>query len=201
MNFFSQFQSCPTDERWSYLKRVLRYIKGSLDIGLEYRADSKAPLLEVFADADWDNDPADRRSVSGCLFKVAGCCVGWMTRKQQVVSLSSTEAELNALCAAACFEIWLVRLLKDLGKEAKLPVFFYEDNQSTIRIAEDSKNHGRLKHVDVKYHFLRDLVKDGRIRIRYISTADQVADMMTKGLPATALRRHRSKAGLVSCCD
>lgn len=102
---------------------------------------------------------------------------------------------------AACFEIWLVQLLKDLGKNIELQVCFYEDNQSTIRIAEDSKNHGRLKHVDVKYHFLRDLVKDGRIRIQYISTTDQMADMMTKGLPVTALRRHRTNAGLVSCCD
>ncbi|XP_062712150.1 uncharacterized protein LOC134289741 [Aedes albopictus] len=122
VNFFSLEIGCPTDEHWSYLKRVLRYIKGTLDIGLEYRADSEVPLIQVFADADWANDPVDRRTVSGCLFKVAGCCVTWITRKQQVVSLSSTEAELNALCAAACFEIWLVRLLKDLGKDAELPV-------------------------------------------------------------------------------
>lgn len=90
-----------------------------------------------------------------------------MMRKQQVVLLSSTKTELNALCAVDCFEIWLVRLLKCLGKEAEPPVFFYEDNQSTIRIAEDSKNHGRLKNVDVKNPLLRDLVEDSRIRIRY----------------------------------
>lgn len=117
-----------------------------------------------------------------------------------MVSLSSTEAELNALCAAACYEIWLIRLLDDLGVIVKLPVHFFEDNQSTIRIAEDCKNHGRLKHVDVKFHFLRDLVKSGRIGIRYISSMDQPADMMTKSLPVAALRRHRANVGLVSCC-
>lgn len=152
-----------------YLKRVLRYVKGTLDVGLMYRADSKAPLIEVFSDANWTNDPVDRRSVSGGLFKVAGCTIGWITRKQQVVSLSRTKAEMNALCAAACFEVWLIRLLDKWRVVAELPVSFFEDSQSTMRIAEDCKNHGRLKHVDVKFKFLRDLVKEGRTSNHYIS--------------------------------
>lgn len=201
VNFLSQFQSCPNSEHWAHLKRVLRYVRGSLDMCLVYRVNEKAPTLEVFTDADWANDVTDRRSISGAVFKVFGCTVGWTTRKQNTVSLSSTEAELNALCNAAWHEMWLVRLLKDIGCNIELPITFHEDNQSTIRIAEESKDFGRLKHVDVKLHFLRDLVKQKKIRWQYLRSEDQVADIMTKGLPAGAFRRHRTGLGLVNCSD
>lgn len=101
--------------------------------------------MEVFSDADWANDVSDWRSVSGAVFKVFGCTVCWITRKQQTVSLSSTEAELAALCVAACHEQWLVRLLRDLGYDPGEPIVFYEDNQSTMRIAEESKLIGRIE--------------------------------------------------------
>ncbi|XP_062704135.1 uncharacterized protein LOC134286526 [Aedes albopictus] len=115
VNYYSQYQSCPTDDHWIHLKRILRYIRGTLDLCLVYQADNAAATLEVFTDADWANDTSDRRSISGCIFKVLGCTVGWITRKQKTISLSSTEAELNALCNAACHQMWMVRLLKDLG--------------------------------------------------------------------------------------
>lgn len=196
VNHFSQFQSCPSDDHWKHLKRILRYIRGTLDMCLVYQADDTAAALEVFTDADWANDTSDRRSISGCVFKVLGCTVGWITRKQKTVSLSSTEAELNALCVAACHQMWMVRLLNDLGCEPVEPTVFYEDNQSTIRIAENSKEFGRLKHVDVKLHFLKDLVHNGRIRLEYLRSENQPADIMTKGLPVGAFRRHRMDIGL-----
>lgn len=96
-------------------------------------------MLMVYCDADWANDLVDRRSVTGCVFKLFGCTVSWITRKQQTVSLSSTEAELSALCTAACHAIWMIRLLGDLGKKPEAAVQVFEDNQSTIRIAEDSE--------------------------------------------------------------
>lgn len=199
VNFYSQFQSCPSDEHWAHLKRILRYVKGSLDFGLVFRADKAAPLLEVFSDADWANDSSDRRSVSGGVFKVFGCTVSWLTRKQQTVALSSTEAELSALCTVTCHEMWLNRLLYDLGYSSKEPICVYEDNQSAMRIAEESKDFGRVKHIDVKFHFLRDLIRDGCIVLKYLPSADQPADMMTKGLPVAAFRRHRTGIGLVDC--
>lgn len=197
VNYFSQYQSCPTDAHWVHLKRILRYIKGTLDLCLVYKADEAAAVLEVYSDADWANDTSDRRSISGCLFKVLGCTIGWITRKQKTVSLSSTEAELNALCNAACHQMWLIRLLKDLGLDSDEPTTFFEDNQSTIRIAESSKDFGRLKHVDVKLQFLKDLVREGRIRLEYLRSEDQTADIMTKGLPVGAFRRHRIGIGLI----
>lgn len=137
-NYFSQFQSCPTDEHWVHLKRMLRYIKGTLDVGLVsrlvYKLDEDAPLLEIYSDADWANDLVDRRSVTGGVFKMYGCTVGWVTRKQQTVALSSTEAELSALCTATCHAMWMVRVLQDLGRSLDGPIPVYEDNQSTIKI-------------------------------------------------------------------
>lgn len=139
VNYFSQFQSCPNEVHWVHLKRVLRNIKGSLDVGLIYQENADIQLLMVYCDADWANDLVDRRSVTGCVFKLFGCTVSWITRKQQTVSLSSTEAELSALCTAACHAIWMIRLLGDLGKKPEAAVQVFEDNQSTIRIAEDSE--------------------------------------------------------------
>lgn len=199
VNICSQFQSCPTELHWTYLKRVLRFIKGTLDVGLVFRKNPKAAVMEVFSDADWANDPVDRRSVSGGIFKIFGCTVAWITRKQQVVSLSSTEAELAALCVAACHEQWLIRLLRDMGYDPEEPITFYEDNQSSMRIAEESKDFGRLKHVDVKLHYLRDLIRQRKICLRYIPSADQQADMMTKSLPVAAFRRHCAGVGLANC--
>ncbi|KXJ78806.1 hypothetical protein RP20_CCG003504 [Aedes albopictus] len=147
-NYFSQFQACPTDEHWVHLRRVLRYVKGTLDLGLIYRGDADETLLAVYTDADWANDIVDRRSVSGAVFKVFGASVCWFARKQPTVSLSSTEAELVALCGAACHSQWLVRVLCDLGWSSKEPVRFYEDNQSTIKIVSNPKDSGRLKHID-----------------------------------------------------
>lgn len=198
VNFFSQYQSCPTDLHWAYLKRILRYVKGSLDVGLVYQRNPNAVAVEVYCDADWANDVADRRSVSGAIFKVFGCTSAWITRKQQTVSLSSTEAELAALCVAACHEQWLVRLIRDLGYDPGEPVVFFEDNQSSMRIAEESKDFGRLKHVDVKFHYLRDLVRQKKIVLQYITTVDQQADMMTKSLPVLAFRKHCAGVGLAN---
>lgn len=199
-NYFSQFQSCPTDEHWVHLKRILRYIKGTLDIGLVYQLNNDAPLLEVFCDADWANDLVDRRSVTGGVFKVYGSTVSWVTRKQQTVALSSTEAELSALCTTTCHAMWLVRVLQDLGRTTDGPIPVHEDNQSTIRIAEDERDCKRLKHVDTKFHFLRDLVLQGKIHISFVRSSEQQADVMTKGLPAATFKGLRSMIGLETCC-
>lgn len=198
VNYCSQFQSCPTEEHWAHLKRILRYVKGSLDFGLKFEADDAAPVLAAFCDADWANDVVDRRSVTGYVLKVFGCTAVWGTRKQQSVSLSSTEAELVALCAAVCEGLWLKRLIEELGYEIAAAVPYYEDNQSTIRIVREPKARSRLKHIDVKHQFVCDLVQQGQIELRYVSTEQQEADIMTKGLPAGQFRRLREKLNLTS---
>lgn len=200
VNYFSQHQVCPNEDHWVHLKRILRYVKETLDVGLIFKDDDQGAMLEVYSDADWANDVIDRRSVTGCIFKVYGCTVSWITRKQKTVSLSSTEAELSALCTAACHALWMIRVLHDLGQETTKPVVIHEDNQSTIRIAEDCRDHGRLKHVDTKHHFLKDLIQQGVLELKFVRSSEQQADIMTKGLPPVSFKHLRSLIGLGQCC-
>ncbi|KXJ72391.1 hypothetical protein RP20_CCG018186 [Aedes albopictus] len=196
VNYFSQFQGCPTEQHWTFLKRVLRYVKGTIDVGLEYQGKDSAPLLVAFCDADWANDVADRRSVSGYLFKVYGCTTIWATRKQRTVSLSSTEADMVALCEATCEGVWIVRLLKELGLQIKAPVPYFEDNQSAIRVMEEPRDRSKLKHIDVKHNFVKELVQNGSIELKYVPSERQEADILTKGLTPGPFRRLRSAIGL-----
>lgn len=198
VNYFAQFQSCPTEEHWVHLKRVLRYIRGTLDLGLIFKGNNEEPVMEAYCDADWANDPVDRRSLTGYVFRVYGCTVGWLTRKQPTVSLSSTEAELVALNVAVCHGIWMERLLRDLGTKLDGPVTYYEDNQSTMRVAEDERDVGRMKHIDVKYRFVREQIQRGGVVVRYKPTGEQLADIMTKGLPAGVFQKHRGCLGLAA---
>ncbi|KXJ70053.1 hypothetical protein RP20_CCG025001 [Aedes albopictus] len=197
VNYMSQYQSCPTETHWVHLKRILRYVKGTLNLALEFRGNDREAALSAFSDADWANDVNDRRSVTGYMFKIYGSTSVWLTRKQPTVSLSSTEAEFVALCTAACEGVWLVRLLADLGIKIGDPVVYYEDNQSCLRVAEEPRDSRRMKHVEVKYYFIRDLIKEGRIRLEYVPTEHQQADILTKGLPATTFVKLRKLLGLM----
>lgn len=196
VNYYSQFQSCPTDEHWGHLKRVLRYIRGTLDLGIQFEGDDNAPIIEAYSDADWGNDTTDRRSLTGYVFRVYGCTTSWITRKQSTVSLSSTEAELIALCMTVCHGIWVVRLLEDLGIKLQGPVIYHEDNQSAIRVVEEERDTGRLKHIDIKFRFVRDHIQRGLIQMKYVPTNLQPADIMTKGLPAKLFLQHRTALGM-----
>ncbi|XP_053691577.1 uncharacterized protein LOC128740091 [Sabethes cyaneus] len=198
VNYFSQFQSYPTEQHWVHLKIVLRYIQGTLDLELVYKGNDNVSVLEAYADADWANDTTDRKSLSGYVFRVFGSTVCWVTRKQSTISLSSTEAELVSLSTAVCHGTWLARLLGDVGIELSNPVTYFEDNQSTIRVAEDDRGVGRLKHIDVKHMFVRNEIQQGRVILQYVSTTEQLADVMTKGLPVAIFQKHRQNLGLMS---
>jgi hypothetical protein len=196
VNFFSRFQSAPTDIHWSHLKRVLRYLKGTINYGLVFRRRNGATPLLGYADADWGKNLQDRRSISGNIFQVYDGTVSWMTRKQNTVALSSTEAEYVSLSQAFCEAIWLRNLLEELGVQVDHPVPLYEDNQSCIRIAEEPCDHKRMKHVDIRYNFLREKIQDGHFKVLYVPTTEQAADIFTKGLSRGPFEALRSKIGL-----
>lgn len=196
VNYLSQFQCCATDEHWSHLKRVLRYIKATLNLHLIYVRDQRADILCGFADADWAGDINDRKSVSGHVFKVFGATVSWSTRKQKAVALSSTEAEYVSLSLASCEVIWLKEILIELNLPIDGPITLYEDNQSCISIVSDVRDHKRVKHIDIRYNHIRDLVSQNKIKIEFISSENQLADIMTKGLVAVTFIRLRELLGL-----
>lgn len=198
VNYFSGFQSCATDEHWCALKRVLRYIRGTVDLKLVFHRDSDNGVLNGFVDSDWAGDITDRKSVSGYVFKIYSSTVSWTTRKQTSVALSAAEAEYMALSIAVTEVIWLRLLLADLGVKINEPVVIREDNQACIRVAEEDKPMKRLKHVDVRYHFVRDEIQKGVVRLVYVATDDQIADVMTKGLAKVQFVKLRELLGLLA---
>lgn len=195
--YFSRFQGCFNETHFNHAKHVLRYIRGTIDLKLVYTKQKDAPTLVGFSDSDWGGDKNDGKSTSGYVFKLFGNTVSWASRKQVTVSLSSTEAEYVALTEAICECKWIRKLLSELNIHCTEPVVIYEDNQSCIRVADDQKSNKRMKHLDIKYHFIVEAIKGDEIQIQYKPTNEQLADIMTKGLGRNLFIEHRANLNLV----
>ncbi|KAH8267064.1 hypothetical protein KR044_009178, partial [Drosophila immigrans] len=127
----------------------------------------------------------DRRSTTGYLFKIfESCLISWNTMKQKSVAASSTEAEYMALFESAREALWLKSLINEIKLEINGPIDIFEDNQGCISIANNPTCHKRTKHIDIKYHFTREQIERKLICVKYISTDYQLADILTKPLPA-----------------
>ena len=197
----AKFSAQPAKHHWTAVKRVMRYLRGTTEMGLVF---SPQPTDECvgYSDADWGGDLDDRKSTSGYLFQVGGGAVSWRSKKQTCVALSTAEAEYIALAAAAQEALWLRQLTAEF-KMSDVPLeatTIHEDNQSTISMAKNPQFHGRTKHIAIKYHFIRDLVSDGVVELKYCPTKQMVADLLTKGLPRDQFSRLREMAG-IACYD
>ncbi|KMQ85156.1 polyprotein gag pol of ty1 copia retrotransposon [Lasius niger] len=192
-SFLSQFNSCYSEEHVKSAKRVLRYLKGTINECLFFKKPDKEetnPVINDYVDADWGNDVSDRRSYTGYAFKLGKNLVSWESRKQQCVALSSTEAEYIGLASGAKEGIYLRNLINELyGK--LVPVTLHNDNQSAQRLASHKIFHPRTKHIDVRHHYIREVTETGAIKLEYLSTNEMVADILTKPLhgPKTKLLR------------
>lgn len=197
-SFMSRFQNCYTNQHFSIAKRILRYVKETIDVKLVFNRDLTSNAIIGYTDADWAGDKYDRKSTSGYVFKVFGNTVSWLSKKQATVSLSSTEAEYIALCDGACEAIWLRNLIAEMGIVCNEPIVIYEDNQSCIKVAEEPREHKRMKHIDVKYNFIREAITNKYICVKYIQSTDQLADIMTKALGKTLFEKHRNGLNLLN---
>ncbi|EFN65994.1 Retrovirus-related Pol polyprotein from transposon TNT 1-94, partial [Camponotus floridanus] len=174
-----QYNNCFGANHWKAAKRVLRYLKGNIDVGLTFGSDSGS--IVGFADADWGNTE-DRRSFSGYIFMLNGGPVSWESRKQRTVALSTTEAEYMALTESSKEAIFLRRFLIELGSNDLSGIIIYCDNQSAMKLTENPVYHGRSKHIDIRHHFIREAIGRKEFHLKHISTEDQAADFLTKGL-------------------
>ena len=191
----AHFCAEPTNQHWTAVKRIFRYLKGTSEFGLLYSR--IATSCVGFSDADRGGSIDDRKSTSGYLFKIGGTAVSWRSNKQSCVALSTAEAEYVALAAAAQEAIWLQQLTCDiLGKPVE-EVEIFEDNQSAICLAINPQFHGRTKHIEIKYHFIQDQVEKDNIKLVYCRSEDMVADMLTKSLPSHQFIKLRQMAGIV----
>ena len=179
-----QFLHNPTEEHLTAVRRILRYVKGTINHGILFRKQSSFTplLLQVYCDADWAGDPNDRKSTTGFVILFNGSPISWCSKKQNAVSRSSTEAEYRSMADTTSELQWLKHLLTDLQIELSQVPTLYCDNISALALASNPVHHSKLKHVEVDVHFTRDKVKDGSITLQFISTREQLADLFTKGL-------------------
>ena len=170
----------PTKTDLNEVKRVLRYLKATKEKRLRLSNADKYGTIETFCDADWASDVIDRKSMSGVIIFFNGGPVHWFSRKQSLVTLSSTEAEYISLSEAGKEIKWFKMLLEDFNCQQTEPIIVNEDNQSCIRLASDEKSVNRSKHIDIKFHYIRDMVANNEIKLVYCPTEDMVADVLTK---------------------
>ncbi|MBW0589642.1 hypothetical protein O181_129357, partial [Austropuccinia psidii MF-1] len=194
----SQYLEKPGIKHWSAFLHVLKYLKGSQELGFLYKR-SKHNGIEAYSDADWGNCRATRRSVTGYLAKFNDCTVLWKSRKQPTVSISTAEAKYKALCDLMSELLWL----KQWCEEAKIlntsqPIITWEDNQSCINIANNdcNFNNKRLKHVDIQLHFIKEIVKARTIILNYKPTKEMLANFLTKSINRGELTHSLELLGL-----
>ncbi|CAA7020014.1 unnamed protein product [Microthlaspi erraticum] len=192
----SRFMQSPRKPHLEAAKKILKYVKTTLGMGLMYKYNAKVSLYG-FTDADFGGDLDGRKSTSGFVFLCGDTSVSWCSKKQATVSLSTTEAEYKASTLAAQECIWLRRLLEDLFEPINKPVAIYGDNQSAIKLANNPVFHARTKHIELEHHFIREKVLDGTIEALEVRSEDNVADIFTKSLPKGQFELLRSKLGMV----
>jgi hypothetical protein len=182
------------EEHRTAAKRVLRYLKGTMDQGIVYgrRTDGNIRLVG-YSDADWAGDRATRRSTTGYVFVLAGGAICWASRLQPTVALSTAEAEYMAACSATQEALFQRQLLSDLDFPQKQPTTIYEDNTAAIALTENPVFHQRTKHIDIRYHFVRERVEMGDVKLVHITSEEQLADLLTKALSKPKVEKFRER--------
>lgn len=195
VNCLSQFMHRPTDLHWQAAKRVLRYLAGTSSHGILLRKDS--PLtLHAFSDADWAGDTDDFASTNAYVLYLGMSSIAWSSKKQQGVARSSTEAEYRSVANTAAEIRWVCSLLTELGITLLQTPVVYCDNMGATYLSANPVFHSRMKHLALDFHFIRDNVNSGALRVAHVSTRDQLADALTKPLSRPRFQELMSKIGV-----
>jgi hypothetical protein len=181
VNTLSRYMVEPTHVHLVAAKHVLRYLDGTVGYGLRYVSDGEVKLQD-YTDFGWAGRAVDRKSTSGCCFSLGSGMIAWLSRKQLSMALSTVEGEYIASSVASHEAMWLWKLLAGLFDLELEPILIYCDNQSCVKLSENPVFHDKPKHIEIKYDFIRDMVKKGAVELQYISTDEQIADILTKPL-------------------
>ena len=219
-NTLSAYLQKPTNSASAALSRIMRYLRATWDFGLHYIKSNTTPVLFVndprdiekptltqlglevvgYADANYGPKP-DRKSRTGWCFMLGGAVTTWSSKKQPVISLSSTEAEYYALGDGVKEALWLRELMQEIGFTLDKPTTIHQDNQSTMAIALNPIHHSHVKHMSIRSHFIRDHIAKEEVKLVYCPTGDMIADIFTKALPVKQHQRLTSLMGLRSLAD
>jgi hypothetical protein len=179
----SQFNHGYDETHWRAAKDILRYLRGTVDYSIHYqKRDDGEFIITAYTDSDYAGDKIDRKSTTGFITEVDGGLISWGSQKQEIVTLSSTEAEYVALTTGSREVVWLRSLSNELKQQQQSATTIYVDNTSAIRLVENPEFHKRTKHIDVRYHYIRELAEKEEVKVKYISTNEQKADILTKPL-------------------
>jgi hypothetical protein len=194
-----RFNSCAGPQHWKAVKHLLRYLKGTADMKLTY-APSKSSTDELFttySDADHGGNPDNGRSTSGMVVKIGTGAVSWHSRLQSIATLSTTEAEYVAACTAGMEIMYLRNLLTEFGYSVREGSTLYVDNQSAISVAKNPEHHGRMKHLDLRFYWLREAVERGIIKVVHLPGVEMPADLLTKALGRLKVQEFRTMMGVL----
>ena len=197
VSILSKYCSNPSPQHFNTLRHLHRYLRGTQDHGITYRGESDetaVPLLTIYSDADFAACKDDRRSVTGYSVHMCGAAVSWMSARHHTMAQSTVEAEYMASAEAVKEAVWWRSFLRGMGHRLSSPTTVYSDNQGSIALSKNPDSHRRTKHIDVKFHLLREHSDKGTIAMKYIGTNKMPADILTKGLPPA---KHRYCAGLL----
>src|SRR5277367_1503505 len=182
VSLLARFQANPGIEHWRALIHVIEYVKNTINYGLTYsRAFDISPT--AFVDADYGGCKDTRRSTSGYVFMMAGGAVNWSSKRQATVALSTVEAEYVAMSRCAQQMSWMHNWLDEVKIEHSLPGLIKGDNRGAIALTKNTKDHGKVKHIDIRHHYIRELLRSGIIILEQVPSADNLADLFTKPLP------------------
>jgi hypothetical protein len=199
VNCLGRYQADPAPRHWDQLLRIVKYLKGTAGLGLTYCKDvdpRRAVTLYGYSDAEHGGDKSDRRSVMAYVFMLCGGVLDFRSCRQTSISLSSTESEYVALSHATQQLGYLRRLLREVGLEQTSPSVLFEDNQSVLGIARDEYYAGRLKHIDLRHHFLRQEIERKVVQLNFCPSKELIADALTKPIGRMQFRYLRNQMGL-----
>ena len=196
----ARFSSNPGLAHWAAVKHLFCYLKGTLDYKLTYAPDpSSSSLFTAYSDADHAGCKDTGRSTGAYVVKmgtVGTGAVSWSSKLQPIVALSTTEAEYVAAVDTGKEMLWMRNILKEFGHELGGSSRLWIDNQSSVQVAQNPEHHGGMKHLDLRYYWLRDEVERGSISVAYVPTDDNPADLLTKPLAPVKVERFRAMFGL-----
>jgi transposase InsO family protein len=190
-----RYQSAPKQSHLIAVKRIFKYLKGTMNYGLWYPRNQNFQL-SVYSDVDWANCMDERKSTSGGAFFLGDSLVAWLSKKQGSISLSTTEVEYIAAATCCTQVLWMIQTLADLEVKYTAPIPIHCDNTSAISVSKNLVFHSKTKHIPIKYHFLREQVTNTVVSLHYIPSKDQIVDIFTKPLAKSQFEYLRQKLGV-----